>query len=249
MMTKQEFLNTIASIVRAENLRRGNILFNSVVIAQAICESGWGQSEIMMKANAVFGIKAYGWNGKVYNAKTKECYDGKNYTNVEGCFRAYNSLEESVKDYFDLITTSPRYRKACVADSPLECITEIKNGGYDTSPTYVNTIMSIINSNNLTKYDFVSQETSKYNVGKNYTLQDNMFVRTGAGTNYSIKSVRELTQDGKKHAVSSNLNDNAVLKKGTIVTCLEVIKENNNIWLRIPSGYVAGFHNGTEFIK
>lgn len=249
MMTKQEFLNTIASIVRAENLRRGNILFNSVVIAQAICESGWGQSEIMMKANAVFGIKAYGWNGKVYNATTKECYDGKNYTNVEACFRAYNSLEESVKDYFDLITTSPRYRKACVAGSPLECITEIKNGGYATSPTYINTIMSIINSNNLTKYDFVSQETSKYNVGKNYTLQDNMFVRTGAGTNYSIKSVRELTQDGKKHAVSSNLNDNAVLKKGTIVTCLEVIKENNNIWLRIPSGYVAGFHNGTEFIK
>ena len=248
-MTKQEFLNTIAGIVRAENLRRGNPLFNSVVIAQAICESGWGQSEIMMKANAVFGIKAYGWNGKVYNATTKECYDGKNYTNVEACFRAYNSLEESVKDYFDLITTSPRYRKACVAGSPLECITEIKKGGYATSPTYVNTIMSIINSNNLTKYDNVSQETSKYIIGKNYTLQDNMFVRTGAGTDYLIKSVRELTEDGKKHAVSSNLNANAILKKGTIVTCLEVVKENNNIWLRIPSGYVAGFYNGTEFIK
>lgn len=250
MMTKQEFLNTIAGIVRAENLRRGNILFNSVVIAQAICESGWGQSEIMMKANAVFGIKAYGWNGKVYNSKTKECYDGKNYTNVEACFRAYNSLEESVKDYFDLITTSQRYRKACVAGSPIECITEIKNGGYSTSPTYVNTIMSIINSNNLTKYDKeILQENKMYVIGKNYTLQDNMFVRTGAGTNYSIKAVRELTEDGKKHAISKNLNDIAVLKKGTIVTCLEVVKENNNIWIRIPSGYVAAFHNGTEFIK
>lgn len=248
-MTKQEFLNTIAIIVRAENLRRGNPLFNSVVIAQAICESGWGQSEIMMKANAVFGIKAYGWNGKVYNARTKECYDGKNYTNIEACFRAYNSLEESVKDYFDLITTSPRYRKACVSTSPLECITEIKNGGYATSPTYVNTIMSIINSNNLTKYDNVSHETTQYIVGKNYTLQDNMFVRTGAGTNYSIKAVRELTQDGKRHAISSNLNDNAVLKKGTIVTCLEVLKENNNLWLRIPSGFVAGIHDGKEYIK
>ena len=248
-MTKQEFLNTIAGIVRAENLRRGNILFNSVVIAQAICESGWGQSEIMMKANAVFGIKAYGWNGKVYNAQTKECYDGKNYTNVEACFRAYNSLEESVKDYFDLITTSPRYRKACVTSSPLECITEIKNGGYATSPTYVNTIMSIIEGSNLTKYDNVSQETTKYIVGKNYTLQDNMFVRTGAGTFFSIKSFQELTEDGKKHALVQEVGKNAVLKKGTIVTCLEVIKEGSNIWLRIPSGFVAGFHNGTEFIK
>lgn len=249
-MTKQEFLNTIASIVRAENLRRGNPLFNSVVIAQAICESGWGQSEIMMKANAVFGIKAYGWNGKVYNATTKECYDGKNYTNIEACFRAYNSLEESVKDYFDLITTSPRYRKACVTSSPLECITEIKNGGYATSPTYINTIMSIIEGSNLTKYDKeILGENKMYVIGKNYTLQDNMFVRTGAGTNYSIKAVRELTEDGKKHALVQDLNSNAILKKGTIVTCLEVINENNNIWLRIPSGYVAGFHNGTEFIK
>lgn len=248
-MTKQEFLNTIASIVRAENLRRENILFNSVVIAQAICESGWGQSEIMMKANAVFGIKAYGWKGKVYNATTKECYDGKNYTNVEACFRAYNSLEESVKDYFDLITTSPRYRKACIASSPLECITAIKNGGYATSPTYINTIMEIIKLNNLTRYDNVSQETTKYIVGKNYTLQDNMFVRTGAGTNYSIKAVRELTNDGKKHVLVQDDEKNAVLKKGTIVTCLEVVKEGSNIWLRIPSGFVAGFHNGTEFIK
>ena len=109
--------------------------------------------------------------------------------------------------------------------------------------------MSIINSNNLTKYDNVSQETSKYIIGKNYTLQDNMFVRTGAGTDYLIKSVRELTEDGKRHAVSSILNANAILKKGTIVTCLEVVKENNNIWLRIPSGFVAGFYDGKEYIK
>ena len=42
-------------------------------------------------------------------------------------FRAYNSLQESISDYFDLITKSERYRKACVsANSPLECITANK---------------------------------------------------------------------------------------------------------------------------
>lgn len=107
-----------------------------------------------MKANAIFGIKAFSdWKGKVYNAKTKECYDGYTYTDITACFRAYNSLEESISDYFDLITKSSRYRKALVTNSPFECITEIKNGGYATSPTYINTIMTIINSNNLTKYD------------------------------------------------------------------------------------------------
>ena len=155
-MTKSEFIPTIAPLVVAENNKRGNPLFSSVVIAQAICESGWGQSKIMMKANAIFGIKATSsWKGKVYNANTQECYDGSTYTNITACFRAYNSLAESISDYFDLITKAERYRKACVSNSPLECITAIKNGGYATSPTYINTIMSIINSNNLTKYDNV----------------------------------------------------------------------------------------------
>ena len=155
-MTKNEFLETVAKLVVEENNRRGKPLFSSVVIAQAICESGWGQSQIMMKANAIFGIKATSsWKGKVYNANTKECYDGVSYTNINACFRAYDNLQESISDYFDLITKAERYRKACVANSPLECITAIKNGGYATSPTYINTIMSIINSNNLTKYDNV----------------------------------------------------------------------------------------------
>jgi LysM repeat protein len=158
-MQKNEFIPTIAPMVDAENKRRGYPLFNSVVIAQAICESAWGQSQIMMKANAIFGIKAFSsWKGKVYNSKTKECYDGASYTTIDSCFRAYDNLQDSISDYFDLITRSERYRKACVASSPLECITAIKNGGYATSPTYINTIMSIINSNNLTKYDNVSQE-------------------------------------------------------------------------------------------
>lgn len=160
-MQKNEFIPTIAPMVDAENKRRGYPLFNSVVIAQAICESAWGQSQIMMKANAIFGIKAFSsWKGKVYNSKTKECYDGVSYTTIDACFRAYDNLQDSISDYFDLITRSERYRKACVASSPLECITAIKNGGYATSPTYINTIMSIINSNNLTKYDNVSQETT-----------------------------------------------------------------------------------------
>ena len=248
-MTKNEFLETVSKLVVEENNKRGNPLFSSVVIAQAICESGWGQSQIMMKANAIFGIKAFSdWKGKVYNAKTQECYDGSNYTDIQACFRAYNSLEESISDYFDLITKSERYRKACVANSPLECITAIKNGGYATSPTYINTIMSIINSNNLTKYDNVEDvdNSNRYIIGKNYTLQVDLNVRYGAGTNYAIKKYSELTVDGKKHAY---VQTNAVLKKGTVVTCLEIIKNGQDIWLRIPSGYVAGYYQENEYIK
>lgn len=168
-MNKSEFIPTIAPLVQAENKKRGYPLFSSVVIAQAICESGWGQSKIMMKANAIFGIKATSsWKGKVYNANTQECYDGVSYTNITACFRAYDNLAESISDYFDLITKLERYRKATVAETPLECITAIKNGGYATSPTYINTIMSIINSNNLTKYDNVENVENFVDNSKNY---------------------------------------------------------------------------------
>lgn len=252
-MKKSEFISKIAPLVVAENKKRGFPLFSSVVIAQAICESGWGQSTIMMKANAIFGIKATkSWKGKVYNAKTQECYDGKTYTNITACFRAYNNLEESIADYFDLITKSSRYRKACVANSPHECITEIKNGGYATSPSYINTIMAIIKDNNLTKYDNVqnvknSAENPSYIKGNVYTLQVDLNVRENAGTDYKIKKFNQLTIDGKKHAY---IQENAVLKKGTKVTCLKECKDKKgNIWLQIPSGFIAGFYDNKIYVK
>lgn len=181
-MKKSEFIPTVCTIVMTENAKRGYPLFSSVVIAQAICESGWGQSKLMMKANAIFGIKAgSSWKGKVYNAKTQECYDGKTYTNITACFRAYNSLADSVKDYFDLITKSSRYRNACVAETPLECITAIKNGGYATSPTYINTIMAIINDNNLTKYDNVENVENSVNKKTNEEIADEIMYEKNYG--------------------------------------------------------------------
>ncbi len=179
MTKKSEFICKIAPIVQSENKKRGNPLFSSVVIAQAICESAWGQATIMMKANAVFGIKAgSSWRGKVYNAKTKECYDGATYTDISACFRAYDSLEESISDYFELITGLERYKGAINRKSPEECITAIKNGGYATDPKYINTIMSIIKSNNLTQYDVeivesvenLADKLTEYTVKKGDTL-------------------------------------------------------------------------------
>jgi len=68
--------------------------------------------------------------------------------------------------------------------------------------------------------------------GGTYKLKDNMNVRKGPGTSYAIKKRSELTADGKKNAVNCT---NAVLKKGTVVTCLEVKGE----WMRIPSGWIC----------
>ena len=83
--------------------------------------------------------------------------------------------------------------------------------------------------------------SSTYKVGKNYTLQTRLKVRTGAGTNYAQKKVKNLTSGGKKAAVWKGFNDGAVFEKSTVVTALQVeILSNGNIWIKVPSGWVLG---------
>ena len=161
MATKEQvevFISTLSKLAINEYTTRKKNgtkwVLPSVCIAQAALETGWGSSNIMTKANAYFGIKAgTNWTGKVYNTKTKECYDGVTFTEIEDCFRAYDSLSDSVKDYYDLITGLSRYNAACNVSDARTCIQAIVDGGYATDPNYVIQIMSIINANNLTRYD------------------------------------------------------------------------------------------------
>mgnify|MGYP004678914641 CR=1 FL=1 len=164
------FIAMIAPIAQAKSKGRA---LPSVCIAQACCESAYGTSPKMIRANAVFGIKVgkskahFGtaWHDKAYSTRTKECYDGKTYTNITDMFRAYDSIDDAVEDYFDMLAGCKRY-KACISErDPRKCITAIKNGGYATAPDYITTIMSIINKYNLTKYDGVATSQSTLRKG------------------------------------------------------------------------------------
>lgn len=141
-------------------------------VAQACFESGYGTSGIMMGANAIFGIKANSswvaaakYGGLVYNARTKECYDGRTYTSITDTFRAYGSLIDSVRDYFDLME-HPRYRACLDAKTVADCIMIIWKSGYATSPTYFNTVYNIYleNKDLIEKYPVKEAESVSDNV-------------------------------------------------------------------------------------
>lgn len=83
-----------------------------------------------------------------------------------------------------------------------------------------------------------------YRVGGNYTLQDAMKVRTGAGTKYPQKKRSQLTADGKKHALNQKM---AVLKRGTVITCTAVSKDGN--WIKCPSGWICARQGNTIYVK
>ena len=157
------FINKVAPIAQAKAKGRSKWSLPSVCIAQCCCESAYGTSPKMMNANAILGVKVgkskvhFGsaWKDKAYSTKTKECYDGKTYVEITDMFRAYDSIDDAIEDYYDMLAACSRYKDCINQPDPLECIKAIKNGGYATSPTYITTIMDIINKNNLTQYDSV----------------------------------------------------------------------------------------------
>lgn len=132
----------------------------SVCIAQSALETGYGTAGLMTRANAFFGIKAGGsWTGAVYSASTWEVVNGVEH-NITANFRAYNSLEESVADYYEITTGLSRYSDALSYGSnpaawktPRETITALWRGGYATDELYVQKIMNTIEPRGMTAYD------------------------------------------------------------------------------------------------
>lgn len=153
-MTKSEFLPTIAPLIVKYGKLNGYSVF-SPIIAQAIIESNWGQSGLA-KYNNFFGLKCgSSWKGRSVNMTTKEEYSVGTLTTIKDNFRAYDNVEEGVKGYFEFIKY-PRYANLKTATTPLQYCTNLKNDGYATSSTYVNTLMNCINVHNLTQYDGVT---------------------------------------------------------------------------------------------
>ena len=165
MATEQEivsFMNTLGKLAVAEANRRiargEKFVLPSVVIAQSAHETGWGTSRPMQEYNAYFGIKpGSSWTGRVFSADTWEVYDGVP-TNVTQLFRAYDSLEDSVADYFDLIINNARYSKALSTypddiKSAYDTLYEIWAGGYATDELYVPNVYDLLQGRNLTQFD------------------------------------------------------------------------------------------------
>lgn len=180
-----EFIDMLAPIAQKAFINIGKIL-PSICIAMAIVESNCGQSNIMKKNNALLGqkvgtgktAKKY-WSGKFFVSRTKEEYTVGTHTIIKSAFRAYDSIEQCVFNYYELLNTS-LYKKVVSNVDYKTQIQQIKDCGYMTSSTEVNSVISIIEKYNLTIYDtkndsenIIEKEINSatiYTVKKNDTL-------------------------------------------------------------------------------
>lgn len=114
--------------------------------------------------------------------------------------------------------------------------------GYRNTP-FINyqCVLRPINQENLG-----GNETQEYVVGNVYTLQVNLKVREGAGIDKAWKLRENITEDGKANSL---VQEYATLKAGTRVTVLEKQKIGDDIWLRIPSGWIAGIYQGNVYVR
>ncbi|MHB1409040.1 MAG: flagellar assembly peptidoglycan hydrolase FlgJ [Acidovorax defluvii] len=137
----------------AERVAQDSGIPASFMLGQAGHETGWGKSEIKNADGStsfnLFGIKAgKGWTGKVAEITTTEYINGK-AQKVTAKFRAYDSYEDSFRDYARLINDSPRYEKAQATartGSAVAYAAELQKAGYATDPEYAKKLSGAINS-------------------------------------------------------------------------------------------------------
>lgn len=137
----------------------------SVVLGQYAQESGYGKSTV--GANNYFNIKG---NGK-------------------GGYKDYNSKEESFLDFGRLLSTSRYTKYTKNATSTSSYMMGVKKAGYATDPNYVNRVLSIIKTNNLTSLDDTGQISAKGYTPTVYGKEATGILEVTPSTNSSGNSI------------------------------------------------------------
>lgn len=177
-MTKAEFVQNVIPRIAYIAKQKG-YKYPSAIIAQAICESAWGTSSLSSKYYNFFGMKCgSSWKGKSVNLKTKEEYKVGTLTTIKDNFRAYDSIDDGINGYFDFIQKT-RYQNLKEATSPEDYIKKLKNDGWATSSTYINTLTNILNVNNLKQWDDDKDNTGVILAVKNLQKELNNFGNYG----------------------------------------------------------------------
>lgn len=155
IIEKDKFLD-FASKLAVENKNQTG-MSAALQVAQAILETGWGQSVPVDKYSGqfsynLFGIKGQGTKGSVIS-NTWEEYNGVAYR-IDDSFRAYNNAQESWNDHNDLLLTKSRYEPfRNVMHDSTKGAWELKRCGYATDSQYSVKLLNLIKTYNLKVLD------------------------------------------------------------------------------------------------
>lgn len=165
-LSEADAIKKVGALFTADQKKSG--ILASVSLAQFILESGYGKSELAQNANNIFGMKCSlsgntwsgsSWDGKSeYTKKTQEQNPDGSMVTITADFRKYPCIEDSIADHSAYLLGAKngsklRYAGLKGCTDYKKAVQIIKNGGYATSLTYVEKLISIIERWNLTQYD------------------------------------------------------------------------------------------------
>ncbi len=133
----------------------------SIVLAQAIVESGWGTSRFFLKANNLFGVWSFNPDEPRIPAKYRRKDSG-----LQAYLRKYDDISESIQNYFETIARTNAYKSFVNArtqtDNVSRLLPYLRNYS-ERKEAYIAQLQSIINHNDLTQYD-------QYHLDPNYFI-------------------------------------------------------------------------------
>lgn len=157
IIEKSKFLDLVSGLAVQSRQKTG--MSAALQAAQAILETGWGQSSPVDKYSGrisynLFGIKGQGPAGTVIS-NTWEEYNGNTFR-IDAQFRAYHNVNESWLDHKNLLLKASRYEPyRIVMHNSTQGAWALRRAGYATDSKYPLKLMDIINRYNLQKLDEV----------------------------------------------------------------------------------------------
>lgn len=157
--SQTDFINKLSTSVKTISQEYG--IYGSVQMAQAAIESAWGQSDLAVEANNLFGIKG-SYNGQSVTMETAEYDEDGNLYYTDANFRSYSSVDQSLTDNAELIRNGTSFDSSYYAGSWVEnadsyqAAAENLTGKYATDPEYGTKLINIIEAYDLTRLDEVS---------------------------------------------------------------------------------------------
>jgi flagellum-specific peptidoglycan hydrolase FlgJ len=145
---QQAFISEVASGAMAAQHRYG--VPAAVTIAQAIDESGWGQSQLAAQDHNLFGIKGTGPAGSV-PMPTQEYVNGQPVS-TSASFRVYHNAAESIDDHGRLLARSGYYQQAMAERQHPDKFAAALTGVYATDPNYGASLISLMRRYDLYRY-------------------------------------------------------------------------------------------------
>ncbi len=136
-----------------EILLKVDVIPNSIALAQAAIESGWGQSRFALEYNALFGEYTYDPNKGVIPLK-RDLGD-KHF------IKAFSSYDNSVSSYFNNINSHDAYVNFRTVRNVMRSKNNFSNiyllvnnlNTYAEDNNYVNTLKAVIEKNNFDIFD------------------------------------------------------------------------------------------------